>query len=79
MFKKPIYLVKLKYGQHITNNIKDIQKVSDSIPNKFNMMEKNIEKCDDLGNFMFEYYDVTNLKIPEKSEIDGIIKLVRED
>ena len=42
------------------------------------VIETGINKCNELGNFVFEHYYVTNGKIPELSEIDGIIKIVME-
>ena len=41
-------------------------------------IEKGIAKCNELGNYVFEHYYVTNQEIPDKSEIEGIIKKIRE-
>jgi len=42
------------------------------------VIETGINKCNEVGNFVFEHYYVTNGKIPEQSEINDIIKIVRE-
>lgn len=42
------------------------------------VIETGISKCNELGNFVFEYYYVTNQNIPDKSEINDIIKTVKE-
>jgi hypothetical protein len=42
------------------------------------LIETGINKCNDVGHFVFEHYYVTNEKIPEESEIDDIIKIIRE-
>ncbi|HLN73648.1 MAG: hypothetical protein ACM3O8_00195 [Methylococcaceae bacterium] len=42
-------------------------------------IEKGIIKCNELGDFVFEYYYVTNTDIPDRQEITEIIKKVRED
>ncbi|MGE5409552.1 MAG: hypothetical protein ACM3MI_01235 [Clostridiales bacterium] len=42
-------------------------------------IEKGIQKCNELGSFVFEYYFVTNQEIPDRQEITEIIKKVRED
>ncbi len=41
-------------------------------------IETGIENCNELGNFVFEHYFVTNMNIPNKEEIEEIIKKVRE-
>ncbi|HLF34515.1 MAG TPA: hypothetical protein VI583_09765 [Cyclobacteriaceae bacterium] len=41
-------------------------------------VETGINKCNELGNFVFEHYYVTNQEIPDKSEIPDIIKKVKE-
>ncbi|MBK5194457.1 MAG: hypothetical protein JJE08_00270 [Proteiniphilum sp.] len=41
-------------------------------------IETGIKKCNELGDFVFEYYYVTNQDIPDKSEIPDIIKKVKE-
>lgn len=41
-------------------------------------IETGIKKCNELGNFVFEHYYVTNQEIPNKSEIPDIIKKVKE-
>lgn len=41
-------------------------------------IETGIENCNELGNFVFEHYYVTNMNIPNKEEIEEIIKKVRE-
>lgn len=42
-------------------------------------IDKGIQKCNELGNFVFEYYYVTNQEIPDKQDIEEIIRKVRED
>lgn len=42
------------------------------------IIEAGIKKCNELGNFVFEHYYVTNQEIPDKSEIKDIIKKVKE-
>jgi hypothetical protein len=42
-------------------------------------IEKGIQKCNELGEFVFEYYYSTNLNIPDSFEIIEIIKKVRAD
>ncbi len=39
--------------------------------------ETGIEKCNELGDFVFEYYYATNQDIPDENEIEEIIKKVR--
>ena len=41
-------------------------------------IETGIEQSNELGDFVFEYYYVTNMDIPGKDEIHDIIKKVRE-
>ena len=41
------------------------------------LVESGINKCNELGDFVFEHYYVTNHNIPDKSEIDDIIKVVK--
>ncbi|MFH1005072.1 MAG: hypothetical protein V1781_06220 [Bacteroidota bacterium] len=41
------------------------------------VIETGIKKCNELGNFVFEHYYVTNQNIPDKSEINDIIKIVK--
>ena len=41
------------------------------------VIETGIKKCNELGNFVFEHYYVTNENIPEESEIIDIIKIVK--
>ncbi len=40
-------------------------------------IETGIKMCNDLGDFVFEHYYVTNQEIPDKSEILDIIKIVK--
>jgi hypothetical protein len=42
-------------------------------------IEKGIQKCNELGEFVFEFYYVTNQDIPDNIEITEIIKIVRAD
>ena len=41
-------------------------------------IETGIEQSNELGDFVFEYYYVTNMDIPDSDEIHDIIKKVRE-
>jgi len=41
-------------------------------------IETGIKKCNELGDFVFEHYYVTNQEIPDKLEIPDIIKKVKE-
>ena len=41
------------------------------------IIETGINKCNELGEFVFIHYFVTNDKIPEQLEIDDIIKIIR--
>lgn len=43
------------------------------------LIEKGIQKCNELGEFVFEYYFVTNQDIPDDLEIIEIIRKVRAD
>ncbi len=43
------------------------------------VIETGIKKCNELGDFVFEYYYVTNQNIPDISEIIDIIKIVKEE
>lgn len=42
------------------------------------LIETGIKKCNELGDFVFEHYYVTNQNIPDKLEINDIIKIVKE-
>jgi hypothetical protein len=42
-------------------------------------IDKGIQKCNELGEFVFEYYFVTNQEVPDRQGIEEIIKKVRED
>ena len=42
-------------------------------------IETGIKKCNELGDFVFEHYYVTNLAAPNEQEIDEIIEFVRGD
>ena len=42
------------------------------------LIETGIKKCNELGNFVFEPYYVTNQSIPDESEIKEIIKIIKE-
>jgi hypothetical protein len=41
-------------------------------------IETTIKRCNEVGNFVFEYYYVTNQNIPDDPEISEIIRKVRE-
>ncbi len=41
-------------------------------------IETGIQKCNQLGNFVFEHYYVTNQNIPDEAEIGEVIRKVRE-
>lgn len=43
------------------------------------VIDNGIKKCNELGEFVFEFYYVTNMNIPDNSEITEIIKKVTED
>jgi hypothetical protein len=42
-------------------------------------IEKGINKCNELGEFVYEHYYVTNQNIPDKAEISEIIKIVKDE
>ena len=42
------------------------------------LIETGIKKCNALGGFVFEHYYVTNQNIPDKLEINSIIKTVKK-
>lgn len=42
------------------------------------LIETGIKKCNELGDFVFEHYYVTNQNIPGKLEINDIIKTIKE-
>jgi len=42
------------------------------------LIETGIKKCNELGDFVFEHYYVTNQNIPDTPEINDIIKIVKE-
>jgi len=41
-------------------------------------IDKGIECCNEYGNFVLEHYYAANTEIPDKKEIEKIIKIVRE-
>ncbi len=41
------------------------------------LIESGIEKCNELGTFVFEYYYVTNEKLSNQEEIKEVINIVR--
>lgn len=41
------------------------------------LIESGIKKCNELGTFVFEYYYVTNEKLPNQEEIKEVIKIVQ--
>jgi hypothetical protein len=43
------------------------------------LIETGIKKCNELGDFVFEHYYVTNQNIPDKPEINDIIKAVKNE
>lgn len=43
------------------------------------LIEKGIQKCNELGEFVFEHYYATNQNIPDKLEIIEIIRIIRGD
>lgn len=43
------------------------------------LMETAIKKCNELGEFVFEYYYATNADIPNEAEIEDIIQIIRSD
>ncbi len=42
------------------------------------LIETVIKKCNELGDFVFENYYVTNQNIPDTLEINNIIEIVKE-
>ncbi len=42
------------------------------------LIETGINKCNEIGYFVFEHYYATNQNIPDESEIDDIIKIIRD-
>lgn len=42
------------------------------------IIDSGIKKCNELGTFVLEYYYVTNMEVPDESEIPDIIKIVME-
>jgi hypothetical protein len=42
------------------------------------VIDSGIKKCNELGEFIFEHYYVTNMNIPNQSEIIDIIEIVKE-
>lgn len=42
-------------------------------------VETGIRKCNELGEFVFEFYYATNQDIPNKSGIEEIIRIIRSD
>ena len=42
------------------------------------LIDTGIKKCNELGTFVLENYYVTNMDIPDESEIPAIIKIVME-
>lgn len=42
-------------------------------------IEAGIKNCNELGEFVFEFYYATNLEIPNESEIEEIIRIIRSD
>jgi len=43
------------------------------------LMARGIKQCNELGEFVFEFYYATNQSIPGESEIEEIIRIVRSD
>ena len=43
------------------------------------LIETGINKCNELGGFVFEHYYVTNQNIPDKLEVDDIIMTVKQE
>jgi hypothetical protein len=41
-------------------------------------IDKGIQCCNEFGNFVLEHYYAANTEIPDKKEIEEIIKIVRE-
>lgn len=42
-------------------------------------MESGIKNCNDLGEFVFEFYFAANTEIPNEAEIEKIISIIRND
>jgi len=42
------------------------------------IIDTGIKKCNELGDFVLEYYYVTNMGVPDESEIPNIIRIVME-
>jgi len=42
------------------------------------IIDNGIKKCNELGAFVLEYYYVTNIGVPDESEIPDIIRIVME-
>ncbi|MEI6140290.1 MAG: hypothetical protein WCP85_13565 [Mariniphaga sp.] len=43
------------------------------------LIELGINKCNELGEFVFEYYYVGNTNIPDQKEIEEIIEIILKD
>jgi len=43
------------------------------------LMARGIKQCNELGEFVFEFYYATNQRIPDESEIEEIIRIVRSE
>ncbi len=43
------------------------------------LIDSGINKCNELGKFVFEYYYVGNTNIPDQKEIEEIIEIIRKD
>ena len=43
------------------------------------LIESGIKKCNELGEFVFEYYYVGNVNIPDQKEIREIIEIILKD
>ena len=43
------------------------------------LIDSGINKCNELGKFVFEHYYVGNINIPDLKEIEEIIEIVRMD
>lgn len=42
-------------------------------------VESGIKNCNELGEFVFEFYYAANTEIPNEAEIDEIISIIRKD
>lgn len=42
-------------------------------------VESGIRNCNELGEFVFEFYYAANTEIPDEAEIDRIINIIRND